>query len=71
MIQIDTENIVDRKFIGVPYKFGGKSFDGADCMGLILLWYMEQGIEFDYDEKTARNMKVFWERRLAGCLTLV
>lgn len=71
MIKLDTDKIIDKKFIDIPYKFGHQSFDGADCMGVILLWYREQGIVFDYDEKTARNMKVFWERRPAEFLTLV
>ena len=71
MIKLDTEKIIDKKFINIPYKFGGQSFDGADCMGIILLWYKEQGIVFDYDESTAKRMKVFWERRPAEFLTLV
>lgn len=70
MIKLDAEK-THSKFIGIPYQSGGQSFLGADCMGIILLWYKEQGIVFDYDERTARNMKVFWERRPAEFMTLV
>ncbi len=71
IIKLDTEQIINKKFIDIPYKLGGKSTDGADCMGVVLLWYREQGIVFDYDESIANKMNIFWERRPAEFLSLV
>lgn len=42
---------IDKKFLGVPYKFGGRAFDGADCVGLLILWFKEQGIHYQYRDK--------------------
>jgi cell wall-associated NlpC family hydrolase len=34
------------KWLGVPFKEGGKAKDGADCGGLVQLWYLhELGID--------------------------
>jgi hypothetical protein len=41
---------IDDKFIGVPYKLGGKEFSGADCIGICILWLKEQGYEYEYDD---------------------
>lgn len=33
------------KYLGIPYRLGGRGFDGADCIGLIWLYYRtEHGI---------------------------
>lgn len=32
-----------KKFIGVPYKFLGETFEGFDCIGAIKLYYRERG----------------------------
>ena len=34
------EASLDPRFIGIPWKEGGCSFDGCDCYGLVRLWYM-------------------------------
>lgn len=39
------------KFIGVPFVKGGRSLEGADCWGLVYLYYLEMGVEipaYDY-----------------------
>lgn len=61
----------EKKFVGIPYKLGGSSFDGTDCFGIVLLWYKEQGIEFEYNDLINNRMKLFWERRPAEFLSLV
>jgi cell wall-associated NlpC family hydrolase len=33
--------MIDYKWIGIPYKKGGRDFNGCDCFGLFLLWYKE------------------------------
>ena len=39
------------KYVGIPWKQGGRSFEGADCWGLLLLFYYNEfKIEInDYD----------------------
>ena len=61
MIKIDPISVVDARFVGIPYKLGGKSFDGADCIGVVILWLKEQGLEYDYDDRDALRMKKYWE----------
>ena len=36
------------RYIGIPWRAGGRAFDGADCWGLVWLFYHhERGIELD------------------------
>lgn len=32
-----------KKYIGIPYKFLGEASDGADCQGLIKMYYRDHG----------------------------
>lgn len=42
---------IDKRFLDIPYKFGGRDYDGADCVGLLILWFREQGIDYKYRDK--------------------
>jgi cell wall-associated NlpC family hydrolase len=33
------------RWVGIPFAWGGESFDGADCVGLVRLYLRETGIE--------------------------
>lgn len=63
--------VIEKKFIDIPYKLGGRSFENADCMGIVILWYMEQGIEFEYNDSIANKMNSFWITRPAEFLSLI
>lgn len=41
---------IDKNFLGIPYKIGGKDFSGTDCIGISVLWLKENGIDYDYDD---------------------
>ena len=51
----------DKKFIGIPYALGGKSFGGADCVGVAILWLKEQGVNLEYDDGMGPVMAHWWE----------
>lgn len=36
------------RFIGIPYKFLGTDFKGADCIGLCQLFFYEHGIKLEW-----------------------
>ena len=38
-MDIDTRNNLFIKFLKIPYLHRGRNFDGADCLGGIILWY--------------------------------
>lgn len=61
-MRIDPNSLVDKKFIGIPYKLGGKGFDGTDCIGVALLWLWEQGINYEYDDGLGPIMAHWWEK---------
>lgn len=52
---------IESKFINVPYKLGGRDLRGCDCIGLVVLWLREQGLDYNYDQSDAFRMKKYWE----------
>lgn len=40
---VDLESYVSL-FVGIPYEAKGRSFDGADCVGLVYLFYQRLGV---------------------------
>lgn len=39
-----------RKYLGIPFKYNGRSPDGVDCLGLILMVLRDAGIELPDDD---------------------
>ncbi len=61
MIQIEPNSLVDKKFIDIPYKIGKKEFDGCDCVGLLILYLQEHGVNYEYDDKMGPVLEHWWE----------
>ena len=62
-LKMDPNTLVDPKFIGIPYALGKSSLEGADCIGLLIMWVRETfGIEYEYDDKQGAVMENWWER---------
>lgn len=58
-LRTDPNILVDKKFIGIPYKFHGtKPETGMDCIGLMILYVKETfGIEMKYDDNRGPIME--------------
>lgn len=66
-----TLKAIVQKYLGVPYRHGGRSLDGLDCLGLIHMFYQDCGIPVpDGDGKAYDTRWVFTdpERYLRGLL---
>lgn len=59
-VKLDPNSFVDPKFIGIPFKLGGKSFKGSDCVGTVILWLKEQGIDYEYDDGLGPILAHWW-----------
>lgn len=57
----DTDGLIDRKFIGIPYEFGSADFTAADCMGIVVLYLAEHGINYPYETRDLAALKHWWE----------
>ncbi len=42
-IRLKQEEIVDKKFLGIPYKLNGQGFENTDCLKLMALYLKENG----------------------------
>lgn len=60
-IKLDPNSVVDKKFLGIPYELGKRGFDGADCIGVAILWLADQGIQYEYDDSQGPVMAHWWE----------
>lgn len=54
--------MIDEKFLGIPYKIGGRTLEAADCIGVTVLWLKSEGIEADYDDSKGPVMSDWWVR---------
>ena len=43
-IKLKPEDLVDPKFLGIPYKLHGRDFKGTDCLGLMQIYFKEQNV---------------------------
>ncbi len=48
-VRVDPDSLVDPGFVGIPYRHNGRSFDGTDCIGLVILWFEERGYRIGQD----------------------
>lgn len=60
-LKINTESLIDKKFLGIPYVLGGKEFEGADCIGATILYMKSLGVDYEYDDGTGPIMSHWWE----------
>ena len=71
MIKIDPETIVEKRFLEIPFKYGGKDFKGADCVGTCILWLREQGYDYKYDDRKGRVLEHWFEKKPSRFLDAV
>lgn len=60
MVRFDVSKVlrVSSSLLNIPYKPNCSTYEGADCVGLVLLFYKEYGIDIPYD-----NQHGYEERR--------
>ena len=65
-VVIDPNGLVDRAFLGVPYKKNGRSLKGADCVGLCMLYLAAHGVNYsDIDSKERGTLQHWYETQPA------
>jgi murein DD-endopeptidase / murein LD-carboxypeptidase len=48
---VKTVDEIVRKYLGVPFRHGGRDMDGADCWGLVMMIYADLGFKlWDVDK---------------------
>ena len=68
MKQVDIDRLVE-KYLGIPYKHGGRNLDGLDCLGLVYCFYRDAGINVpdgDGEEYPTEWWKTDPERYIRG-----
>jgi hypothetical protein len=60
-IQNDPNTLVDPKFIGIPYDLGKRTLEGCDCIGLMIMFMAEHGVQYEYDDKQGPILEHWWE----------
>jgi len=46
-----TAEEIAARYVGAPYKHGGRGPDGYDCLGIVLAVYRDAGIETGYSDR--------------------
>lgn len=60
-VKISPEKLIDKKFLGIPYKLHSKTYEECDCIGLAILFLREHGLEYEYDDNKGPVMARWWE----------
>lgn len=60
------------KFVGIPWKLNGDTFENSDCVGLCRLFYKEHGWSNDFRDSEPKEVSEFrsvhvWRRLLTYC----
>lgn|SRR3990167_4286683 len=55
-------DLVDQRLIGIPYKIGGKTAAGADCVGVAVMWLRSKGIMVDYKDGKGPISSDWWAK---------
>lgn len=61
MIKTDPRSVTENRFLNIPYRLGGKDFDGCDCVGLCVLFLKENGLDYEYDMDKLPALKHWWQ----------
>lgn len=75
-MRYDSNQLIDRKFIGIPYIQFKKTtddlgFGGTNCIGICILWMKDQGFDYKFDDGKGASMRHWWAhspRRFADAL---
>lgn len=60
---------LDKRFIGIPYKFTGRDLNGVDCLGLVVLYLRSKGFKIPDGDNLPMKEEVqpdYLERVLSG-----
>ena len=63
MIKIDPLTVVPSELLGIPYLHGGKTAQGADCIGLAIMWFEHHGVRFEYKDGFGTVMNHWYVHR--------